>query len=137
MMVVAAAGLALANAAGIVAGAVEHRYVLQVPDGGGGKLAAVERAARSVPGVASVAAVPEAEMRQTLEKWLGPGGWVRNCPCRPWFISSWLRPLIRRRWALCLVGPFPVRASSRSRRRFSRCSPRCVRYAGCPWRSYS
>ena len=74
MMVVAAAGLALANAAGIVAGAVEHRYVLQVPDGGGGKLAAVERAARSVPGVASVAAVPEAEMRQTLEKWLGPGG---------------------------------------------------------------
>ena len=80
MMVVAAAGLALANAAGIVAGAVEHRYVLQVPDGSGGKLAAVERAARSVPGVASVAAVPEAEMRQTLEKWLGPGGLGAELP---------------------------------------------------------
>lgn len=74
MMIVAAAGLALANAAGIVAGAVENRYVLQLPDGGAGKLEAAVQAARSVRGVTGVEAVPEAEMRQTLEKWLGPGG---------------------------------------------------------------
>ena len=74
MMVVAAAGLALANAAGLVAGAVEHRYVLQLPDGAGGKLETAVKAAQSVRGVTGVEAVPEAELRQTLEKWLGPGG---------------------------------------------------------------
>ena len=91
MMVVAAAGLALANAAGIVAGAVEHRYVLQLPDGSGGKLAAAERAARSVPGVLSVEAVPEAEMRRTLEKWLGPGGIGNELPI-PAILHLDLRP---------------------------------------------
>jgi cell division transport system permease protein len=91
MMVVAAAGLALANAAGIVAGAVEHRYVLQLPDGSGGKLAAAEKAARSVPGVSSVEAVPEAEMRRTLEKWLGPGGIGNELPI-PAILHLDLRP---------------------------------------------
>jgi len=91
MMVVAAAGLALANAAGIVAGAVEHRYVLQLPDGSGGKLAAAERAARLVPGVSSVEAVPEAEMRRTLEKWLGPGGIGNELPI-PAILHLELRP---------------------------------------------
>ncbi len=80
MMIVAAAGLALANAAGIVAGAVENRYVLQLPDGGGGKLEAAVRAARATPGVSGVEAVPEAEMRQTLEKWLGPAGLGEDLP---------------------------------------------------------
>ena len=80
MMIVAAAGLALANAAGIVAGAVENRYVLQLPDGGGGKLEAAVRAARATPGVAGVEAVPEAEMRRTLEKWLGPAGLGEDLP---------------------------------------------------------
>ena len=80
MMIVAAAGLALANAAGIVAGAVEHRYVLQLPDGAGGKLEAAVKAARSVSGVTAVEAVPEAELRQTLEKWLGPGGVTAELP---------------------------------------------------------
>jgi len=74
MMIVAAAGLALANAAGIVAGAVEHRYVLQLPDGSDAKVLAVVRAAQSAQGVVGVEAVPQAEMRQTLEKWMGPGG---------------------------------------------------------------
>ena len=74
MMIVAAAGLALANAAGIVAGAVEHRYVLQLADGGDGKLDVAVRAARQVRGVVDVEPVPEAEMRRTLERWLGPGG---------------------------------------------------------------
>ncbi len=74
MMIVAAAGLALANAAGIVAGAVEHRYVLQLPDGSGGKLESAARLARATPGVTRVQPVPEQEMRRTLERWIGPGG---------------------------------------------------------------
>jgi len=80
MMIVAAAGLALANAAGIVAGAVEHRYVLQLPDGSAPKLAAAVNAAKAVPGVTSVEPVPEAEMRRTLEKWVGTGGLGEDLP---------------------------------------------------------
>jgi cell division transport system permease protein len=80
MMIVAAAGLALANAAGIVAGAVEHRYVLQLPDGSGGKLEAAVRAARSTRGVTAVEPVPEEQMRRTLERWIGPGGLGTELP---------------------------------------------------------
>lgn len=80
MLIVAAAGLALANAAGVVAGAVEHRYVLQLPDGRDGKLEAAIRAAQSTPGVTQVEAVPEAEMRRTLERWIGPGGLGEDLP---------------------------------------------------------
>ena len=80
MMIVAAAGLALANAAGIVAGAVEHRYVLQLPDGSDAKVQSALRGVRSVPAVTAVEAVPQAEMRQTLEKWIGPGGLGSELP---------------------------------------------------------
>jgi cell division transport system permease protein len=80
IIIVAAAGLALANAAGIVARAVEHRYVLQLPDGSGGKLEAAVRASRSSPGIIAVEAVPETEMRQILEKWIGPGGLGEELP---------------------------------------------------------
>ena len=72
MMIVAAAGLALANAASLVASSVEQRYVVQLPDGS--RTEAVVRAARSSEGVASVTPVSEEEMRQTLERWLGPIG---------------------------------------------------------------
>jgi len=72
MMIVAAAGLALANAASVVAGAVEHRYVLQLPDGA--RLGEAVAVARATPGVAAVEPVPEQEMRRTLERWLGPDG---------------------------------------------------------------
>lgn len=80
MMIVAAAGLALANAAGVVASAVEHRYVLQLPDGRDGKLEAAVRTARSTPGVTQVEAVPQEEMRRTLETWIGPGGLGEDLP---------------------------------------------------------
>lgn len=80
MMIVAAAGLALANAAGLVAGAVEHRYVLQLPDGGGGKLQAAVRTVASTPGVTNAEAVPEAALRKTLERWVGPGGVGEELP---------------------------------------------------------
>ena len=73
MMTVAAAGLALSNAAGLVAQGIENRFAIQVP-AGGDTLPRALAAARSAPGVASAEAVPEAEMRRTLERWLGPAG---------------------------------------------------------------
>jgi cell division transport system permease protein len=80
MMIVASAGLALANAASVVAGAVEHRYVLQLPDGGDGKLEQAVRTAKSVRGISAVEPVPEAQMRRTLERWVGPGGLGEDLP---------------------------------------------------------
>lgn len=71
MMIVASAGLALANAAGLVASGVENRYVIQLSSGAEPELAGAVAAARSVPGVQQVTAVPESEMRRTLERWLG------------------------------------------------------------------
>ncbi len=73
MMTVAAAGLALSNAASLVVQGIENRYAVQIPAGAGSLLRALA-AARSEPGVLEAVAVPEAEMRKTLERWLGPAG---------------------------------------------------------------
>ena len=91
MMIVAAAGLALAGTAGVVAEAAENRFVVQLPDGGAGKLDAAVAAARGAPGVVSVEPVPEAEMRQTLERWLGPAGLGGDLPI-PALINLELAP---------------------------------------------
>ena len=80
MMVVAAAGLALANAAGLVAGAAENRHVVQLPDASPARLQAALGAARSAPGVRRVKPVPESEMRATLEQWLGPAAADSSLP---------------------------------------------------------
>ena len=80
MMIVAAAGLTLANAAGVVARAVEHRYVVQLPDGRDGKLEQAVQAARSVRGITSVEPVSEEQMRRTLERWVGPAGLGDDLP---------------------------------------------------------
>jgi cell division transport system permease protein len=71
IVIVAAAGLALATTAGVVAKAVESRYSVQVPNGNR-SIGALLQAVRSAPGVTSAEAVPESEMRQSLERWLGP-----------------------------------------------------------------
>ena len=71
IVIVAAAGLALANTAGVVAKSAERRFSVQVPDGGR-NLAVVLQAVRSAPGVEAAEAVPESAMRKTLEGWLGP-----------------------------------------------------------------
>jgi len=71
MMIVAAAGLALAGGARLVREGVEHRYSIQIADGRAQEARALA-AARAAPGVVSAAAVPEAELRATLEQWLGP-----------------------------------------------------------------
>lgn len=79
IVIVAAAGLALANAAGQVSRSVQHRYSVQVP-GGGEALPRLVGALRSAPGVTSVEAVPEAAMRATLARWLGPAARSRELP---------------------------------------------------------
>jgi cell division transport system permease protein len=71
MIVVAAAGLALANAAGLVLSGTESRYVIELPAASADDLPRAIAAAKSAPGVRSVDAVPQAEMRETLERWLG------------------------------------------------------------------
>ena len=79
MMVVAAAGLALANAAGVVVQGTDHRYSVQVP-GGARDLPKVLEAVRGAPGVLTAEAVSEDEMRKTLEAWLGPAGASDDLP---------------------------------------------------------
>ncbi|MCA1654639.1 MAG: cell division protein FtsX [Sphingomicrobium sp.] len=79
MIVVAAAGLALSNVAGLVARGVSQRYSIQLADGAGRQGVAVF-AARSAPGVVAVRPVSPAEMRATLERWLGPAGASADLP---------------------------------------------------------
>ena len=71
MVVVAATGLALAGGARLVRDGVAHRYSIQIADGRASEARAVA-AARAAPGVTRGAPVPEAELRATLEQWLGP-----------------------------------------------------------------
>jgi cell division transport system permease protein len=71
MIIVAAAGLALAGGARLVREGVAHRYSIQIADGRASEARALA-AARAAPGVVGAAAVPEAELRATLEQWLGP-----------------------------------------------------------------
>ena len=100
IMIIAATGLALANAAGSLSEAIASRYALEVPNGGQ-NLNALVAALRSAPGVTSVEAVPESEMRETLERWLGPAAKSADLPVpalvnfdtRP---GSDLRPIERR-----------------------------------------
>jgi cell division transport system permease protein len=69
-LVVAAAGLTMANAARLVEAGTNGLYSILIPDGARSS-AQVEAALESVPGVTSVSPVPPAEVRATLERWLG------------------------------------------------------------------
>jgi cell division transport system permease protein len=79
IMLIAATGLALANTAGVLSRAIEARYALEVP-GGRIDMTALLTSMRSTPGVVSAEAVPESEMRETLEKWLGPEAQSSDLP---------------------------------------------------------
>ena len=79
IMLIAATGLALANTAGVLGRALESRYALEVP-AGGADLNSLLTSVRTSPGVTSVEAVPESEMRQTLERWLGPVAQSQELP---------------------------------------------------------
>ena len=78
-IIIAAAGLALANAADIVAAGVENRYSIQIADGARSAPRAIA-AARASPGVADVRPVSEQALRRTLERWLGPAGLGEDLP---------------------------------------------------------
>ncbi len=90
MVVIAAAGLALANAAGTVSHGVENRFSVQIADGAAKTPLAI-RALAGAPGVAAVRPVPETEMRKTLERWLGPAGAQADLPL-PALIDVDLKP---------------------------------------------
>src|SRR5688500_2565257 len=90
MVVVGAAGLALANTASVVRSGVEHRYSIQIVDGAARAPAAIA-AARATPGVALVEEVPPEDLRRTLERWLGPAGAEADLPI-PAIIDVALRP---------------------------------------------
>ncbi len=90
MVVIAAAGLTLANAAGLVSRGVESRYSVQIADGAAKAPLAI-RALRSAPGVTAVRPVSQDEMRRTLERWLGPAGAQADLPL-PALIDVDLKP---------------------------------------------
>ena len=90
IMIIAASGLALANTASLLSNAIQARYSIEVP-AGARNLDALLRAVRSAPGVVSADAVPEAEMRRTLQRWLGPGAASDELPV-PALINFDLRP---------------------------------------------
>jgi cell division transport system permease protein len=91
MLLVAAAGLALTNAAGVVTKGVESRFVIELPAGIAGDLPKVLAAVRSAPGVQSATPVPEAEMRRTLENWLGSAAAAQDLPI-PALVTVELKP---------------------------------------------
>jgi cell division transport system permease protein len=90
IMVIAAAGLALASTAGTLSQAISARYSVEVP-GGGGNVEPLLAAIRSAPGVTSADAVSEDEMRRTLERWLGPAAQSPDLPV-PALVNFDLRP---------------------------------------------
>ena len=79
IMIIGATGLALANTAGSLSEAIQSRYAIEVPNGAR-NLGALKQALQSAPGVTSVEAVPESEMRRTLERWLGPAASSADLP---------------------------------------------------------
>ena len=79
IMLIAATGLALASTASLMSNAIQSRYTLQVP-GGAANLDALVQMVRSTPGVSGVQGVPESDMRQMLERWLGPAAKSADLP---------------------------------------------------------
>lgn len=90
IMLIAASGLALANTAGVLSKAIEARYAIEIP-GGDANIDALLRTVRSSPDVVSADPVPQAEMRRTLERWLGPAATSADLPV-PSLINFDLRP---------------------------------------------
>lgn len=90
IMIITAAGLALANTAGSLSRAIETRYSLEVPNGAQ-NLAALTQALKTARGVSSVEPVPESEMRQTLKQWLGPAADSADLPV-PALVNFDVRP---------------------------------------------
>lgn len=79
IMLIAATGLALSATASTLTKAIEARYAIEIPSGGG-DLGIVLQTVRATPSVSSADAVTERDMRGTLERWLGPAAQSRDLP---------------------------------------------------------
>ncbi len=79
MVVIGAAGLALANSGRLVAAGVDNRYSIEIVDGAA-KAARAQALLTAAPGVTAVRPVSEDEMRRILQRWLGPGGAAADLP---------------------------------------------------------
>ena len=90
IIIIAAAGLALANTAGIFARSVEARYSVEVP-AGSARLQPLLETLRSSPDVMNVSPVSEAEMRSSLRRWLGGLADSRDLPV-PALVNFDLKP---------------------------------------------
>lgn len=71
ILIIAAAGLALANSARLFERSVEARYSIEVP-AGSARLPQMLDAMRASADVTNLKPVPESAMRDTLRRWLGP-----------------------------------------------------------------
>ena len=80
MVIIAAAGLSLANAASAVSAGAENRYIIQIPAAAASDLPRAVAAARTVRDVRSVTPVPQSEMRRALERWLGKAAASADLP---------------------------------------------------------
>lgn len=90
IIIIAAAGLALANTAGIFARSVEARYSVEVP-AGSARLQPVLDTLRHSNDVMNVSPVSEAEMRSNLRRWLGGLADSRDLPV-PALVNFDLKP---------------------------------------------
>ena len=81
MVVVAAAGLALANTAAVVKAGVENRYSIQIADGAAKAPAAIA-AARAAAGVTRVEQVPRRICAERSNAGWARPGWGPICRCR-------------------------------------------------------
>ena len=69
ILLIAATGLIVTSAASTLERSISNRFSLEVP--GGADVEMLAERMRALPGIASADPVSEAEMRDTLEKWLG------------------------------------------------------------------
>ena len=90
ILIIAAAGLALANSAALFERSVEARYSIEVP-AGSARLPELLEATRRLPQVTNATAVPESAMRDTLRRWLGPLADSRDLPV-PALVNFDLKP---------------------------------------------
>ena len=79
MVVIGAAGLALLGSARVVSAGVQNRYSVEIADGAS-KAAAATQLLTATPGVTSVRPVPDKDMRDILQRWLGPEGATADLP---------------------------------------------------------
>jgi cell division transport system permease protein len=80
----AAAGLGLSSAADNLGANIGHRITVQIveanPDSRNRQAAAAEALLRASPGVVSVRRIPDSELAELLEPWLGEGGADADVP---------------------------------------------------------